>query len=70
MHQRWETAVTAWQGILESSEEKWHVSEALSMLRKVVMCLPKKESSRLRNSKYKGPGAGAYASMLDKVTRF
>lgn len=59
-------AVAAWQGVLESSEEKWHLSEALSMVRKVVMCLPGKESSRLRNSKCKGPGAGAYAGMLEE----
>lgn len=61
--------MTVWQGILESSEEKWHLSEALSMVRKVVMCLPGKESSRLRNSKCKGPGAGAYAGMLEEQQR-
>lgn len=58
--------MTAWQGILESSEEKWHLGKTLNTMRKLVMCTPGEGSSRLRNSKCKGPGAGAGASLLEE----
>lgn len=61
--------MTVWQGILESSEEKWHLGKALNMVRKLVMCIPGEESSQLRNSKCKGPGAVAGAGMLEEQQR-